>query len=100
MGLNTESAEVCDIFKKHIYYGRELDLAHVQEEIGDLLFYCAVLSRECGFSLEKAMKQNIKKLQKRYKGGYSNEKAIKRADKQEANDEVAIDRIFESWRVS
>ena len=41
-GLVTESAELLDAYKKHIYYGKELDLVNIKEEIGDLFWYLAL----------------------------------------------------------
>jgi NTP pyrophosphatase (non-canonical NTP hydrolase) len=38
----TELGELLDIHKKHVYYGREIDLLHVEEEIGDFAWYAAV----------------------------------------------------------
>lgn len=38
-GIITEYGEIFDIFKKHIFYGKELDLKHLSEEIGDCMFY-------------------------------------------------------------
>lgn len=39
MGAVTESAELIDVFKKLIAYGRSVDLVNTDEEIGDLLWY-------------------------------------------------------------
>jgi hypothetical protein len=41
MGIITEAAEVVDILKKKHAYGKEMDIPHVKEEIGDLLWYAA-----------------------------------------------------------
>lgn len=41
LGIATEVGELYDIFKKHIAYGKELDLVHLQEELGDICFYVA-----------------------------------------------------------
>ena len=41
MGLITEAAEVVDILKKKHAYGKEMDIPHMKEELGDLLWYAA-----------------------------------------------------------
>jgi len=41
MGLITEAAEVIDILKKKHAYGKEIDLSHVKEELGDIMWYAA-----------------------------------------------------------
>jgi hypothetical protein len=42
IGALTELGELLDIYKKHIFYGRHLDLAHLGEEIGDVLWYASL----------------------------------------------------------
>lgn len=79
MGLSTEANEALDMMKKHIYYGKEFDQVNLIEEIGDLLWYSALVLDAVGSSFEEAMDTNIKKLQKRYnKGKFTEENAINR----------------------
>ncbi len=42
MGLVTEAAELIDVYKKHIYYGKDLDRVNTKEEIGDICWYLAL----------------------------------------------------------
>lgn len=78
MGLSTETGEILDAIKKHIYYGKELDKVNLFEEVGDLFWYLAIMADELGFSFEDAMKKNIEKLEARYGKSFSSEKAITR----------------------
>ena len=39
MGMVTEAAELLDMLKKHIFYGKILDLINAKEEIGDSQWY-------------------------------------------------------------
>lgn len=41
-GLVTESAELVDAIKKHVFYGKPLDVVNIKEELGDLLWYVAI----------------------------------------------------------
>ena len=41
MGIITEAAEVVDILKKKHAYNKEIDVPHLKEELGDLLWYAA-----------------------------------------------------------
>lgn len=41
MGIITEAAEVVDILKKKHAYGKEIDVPHLKEELGDILWYAA-----------------------------------------------------------
>lgn len=87
MGISGESGELLDAIKKHTIYGKPLDIANVIEELGDLEFYMEGLREALGISREETLEQNIKKLSKRYDGWkYSDEAAIKRADKEQPID--------------
>lgn len=81
LGVGTEAGELQDAIKKHIFYDKPLNVENIVEEVGDILWYCTILLDELGYTLEDSMKHNDEKLKKRYAGGYSNEKAVARADK-------------------
>lgn len=81
MGIMSEAGELADPIKKHIIYNAHLDLDNIKEEIGDLLWYVALLCRATGISMSEAAADNITKLQRRYPDQYSDEAATKRADK-------------------
>lgn len=66
IGIATESGEILDAYKKARFYGRELNVVNVKEEIGDCLYYLQVLCGEIGYTLEQAKIDNITKLEKRY----------------------------------
>jgi len=78
MGLATESAEFLDALKKAIYYGKELDKVNLAEEMGDILWYCAIALDELGVSFEEVMEKNIAKLEARYPEKFTEEKAENR----------------------
>jgi len=39
LGLNGEAGEVSEIIKKHLLHGKELNMEHLKEELGDVLWY-------------------------------------------------------------
>lgn len=82
LGIASESGELCSEIKAHWIYGRPLDQENIVEECGDLLFYIEALLQTQHMTIESAMRHNIIKLAKRYPDGYSDENAIKRADKE------------------
>lgn len=41
MGIITEAAEVVDILKKKHAYGKDIDIPHLKEELGDIMWYAA-----------------------------------------------------------
>jgi len=79
LGLCTEAAELADAIKKHIFYGKELDTVNLIEEIGDILWYSAIVLDACQSDFGDAMHRNIAKLRKRYPQGiFSADRAINR----------------------
>jgi NTP pyrophosphatase (non-canonical NTP hydrolase) len=81
LGIVTEAGELADAFKKHIFYGKPLDVANVDEELGDLLWYIALLMDVHALDFEGCMARNIAKLKRRYPRAYSDEDAVTRRDK-------------------
>jgi phosphoribosyl-ATP pyrophosphohydrolase len=79
MGFTTESGEIVDQIKKHLFYGNSLDEVNLVEECGDLLFYMAVMLDTLGLSFERVMEINDKKLSLRYGKTFS-EKAARNRD--------------------
>lgn len=86
MGMCTEAAEFVDMLKKHLFYGKPLDLVNLKEEIGDLLFYIGIAVDCLGTDLNYIMTTNINKLRARYPDGFSEDSAINR----DLNSERAI----------
>ena len=78
IGASTESAEMLDALKKHIFYGTELDIVNIEEEVGDLLYYCAIICDELNLTLDKVCVKNIDKLQKRYPNKFTKDDAVNR----------------------
>lgn len=66
LGLQTEAGELADPVKKHIYYGRPLDLINLREEIGDCLWYLALAANALGTTLEAEQARNLAKLRTRF----------------------------------
>lgn len=66
MGMATEAGEFIDALKKHLFYGKPLDRVNLAEEVGDLLWYCALALDELGVDFDSVLETNIKKLSARY----------------------------------
>jgi hypothetical protein len=45
-GIITEVAELCDVAKKNFWYGKAIDHVNVKEEIGDIMWYMAIIMRK------------------------------------------------------
>jgi len=79
-GLCGESGEVAEILKKTLFHGHTLDLDKLKKELGDCLWYAAVLAHLYGLSLDDIAQANIDKLWTRYPNGFSQEDSIRRED--------------------
>ena len=86
MGLCGEAGEVIDLVKKWVFQGHELCQDDVVGELGDVLWYAAILCEGIGTTMEEVMQKNIKKLKKRYPDGFEVERSVNRCDAQEAGD--------------
>lgn len=78
MGISTEAGEMLDQLKKHMFYGKDLDVVNLMEEVGDLMWYVAILSRAMGWRLEAVLAKNIAKLRARYPQKFETEQALNR----------------------
>ena len=78
LGLQTESAEISDVFKKKLAYNKDIDWVNVKEEIGDLMWYIANLCNLNEWDLENILETNINKLKIRFPEKFTNDLAINR----------------------
>lgn len=78
IGLATEAGEFLDALKKHIFYGKSLDTVNLSEEMGDVFWYCAIISDELGVNFAQVMETNIAKLKARYGDKFSESAATTR----------------------
>ena len=81
-GVGGEAGELLDAIKKHVIYGKDLDLDNVIEELGDLEFYMQGIRSALGVTRAEVLEANVAKLEKRYAKKYTDQAAIERADKQ------------------
>ncbi len=86
IGLETEVGEILDALKKHVFYGKELDVVNLAEELGDLDWYKAIatdalatLLERDPYELETSIKKtNIEKLKARFPNKFNNTDAVER----------------------
>jgi NTP pyrophosphatase (non-canonical NTP hydrolase) len=69
LGLSSESGEVAGKIKKIIRDKSKLNPTNLGAEIGDVLWYCALLAEELNLNLGKIMENNIDKLYSRKERG-------------------------------
>ena len=79
-----EAGELFDAIKKSVIYEKDLDVANVVEELGDMEFYMEgirsslVITRLETLAHNLSLDTNILKLDRRYGEGYSNQSAQER----------------------
>jgi len=78
LGLVTEAGEIADVMKKKLAYNKPIDGINLLEELGDVMWYVAIMVDALDTSIEEVMELNIKKLQKRYPKKFTSEAAIDR----------------------
>jgi NTP pyrophosphatase (non-canonical NTP hydrolase) len=77
LGMVTESIELLEALDKALR-GDGLDTVNISEELGDIFWYMALMSRALGVSFEQIQEANINKLKARYPEKFSQEKALSR----------------------
>ena len=80
LGLAGEAGETLDMIKKWIFHEKELDVDHLEKELGDVMWYIAMICYSFGFDLDAIMQINIDKLKARYPEGFDTELANHRAE--------------------
>ena len=81
VGISGEAGELLDAVKKATIYRKEIDLANIVEELGDLEFYLEGLRQGLNLTREQTLFHNIAELTIRYGKKYSNQSAQDRVDK-------------------
>lgn len=66
LGLTGEAGEVSDLVKKGIFHEKGIDREHLEKELGDVMWYIALICHTCGYNLGEVMEKNIEKLKARY----------------------------------
>jgi len=78
IGLGTEAGEIQDALKKTIYYGKDLDLVNLKEEVGDILWYLAIAMDVLNTDFDSEQDRVIRKLKARYPSKFENDLAENR----------------------
>ena len=69
--LPIEAGEAAQLAIKEKYHGKSINLAMLEDELGDTLWYLAQLAADYGFSLEEVADANIRKLEQRHGERYN-----------------------------
>jgi NTP pyrophosphatase (non-canonical NTP hydrolase) len=78
VGLAGEVGELAQLLERWVYYGQSLSIPDVEEEVGDCLWYLALLCTAVGVPMERAMERNLAKLKARFPHKFTEEAAANR----------------------
>ena len=79
LGLAGETGETLDMIKKWVFHEKDLDLDHLEKEIGDVMWYVAMICYSFGFDLDEILQKNVDKLKARYPEGFDTVRSNNRA---------------------
>ncbi|MFH1714017.1 MAG: nucleoside triphosphate pyrophosphohydrolase family protein [Candidatus Nealsonbacteria bacterium] len=74
LGMAGEAGDVAGCIKKTVSHKNDQKIG-IRENIGDTLWYMAMICNFFGWELTDVLTENINKLQKRYPEGFSQKKA-------------------------
>lgn len=80
LGLAGEVGEINDMVKKAIYHGHDFNTAELFKELGDVMWYVAMMANAFDVSMDFIAEINIDKLKKRYPEGFSEQASINRTE--------------------
>lgn len=80
LGLAGEVGEFNDEVKKMIFHEKEPDEKHLQSELGDILWYIALICDTFHWDLDYITRMNIYKLEQRYPEGFDTDKSNNRKE--------------------
>lgn len=80
LGLAGEAGEFADIVKKISFQGHAMDIEKLADEVGDILWYCALASKALNRTLGEIALNNVEKLVKRYPNGFERERSVNRQE--------------------
>lgn len=82
IGMAEEAGEYGGKVKHEVYHKWPEDRDGKLKELGDLLWYLTMAAKMQGFTLQEVAEANLRKLQKRYPEGFSEEASWNREEHQ------------------
>lgn len=65
MGLSGEAGEVLELHKKWLFHGKPMNRQKFLDEMGDVLWYFALLLYAHGITMDEVIDNNVNKLEQR-----------------------------------
>ena len=70
LGIAGEAGDVASCIKKTFAHGNDTKDG-IKENIGDTLWYAAMICNFFNWNMDEVLRENVSKLEKRYPGGFS-----------------------------
>lgn len=80
LGLAGEVGEMNDMIKKWVFHEKDLDVIHLKKELGDVMWYVAMMCQSMDWNLDDILQMNVDKLKARYPEGFDVIKANNRQE--------------------
>ena len=82
LGITGEAGDVASCIKKTFAHNNNQE-AGIRENLGDTLWYSAMICNFFGWNFDEVLEENVEKLKKRYPQGFTTEKAKRNGEKKE-----------------
>jgi len=76
MGISGEAGDVAGCIKKTLFHGDD-QTQGIRENLGDTMWYIAMIANLYGWDLEEVLNENIEKLKKRYIKAFTEKEAVR-----------------------
>lgn len=80
LGIAGEAGEVADLIKKEVGHEHTTDRDKMVKELGDVLWYTAMVAKAYNISLDEVAITNVAKLRERYPAGFDPERSKNREE--------------------
>lgn len=95
LGISSEVGELSDVIKKAFVNNMELDKKEIIKELGDVLWYCALVARSVDSNLHEAMAVNLEKIHARYSEGRFSEIRYNRENRNLSNEDKVAEQVLQ-----
>lgn len=75
LGISGEAGDIASCIKKLVFHKNPAIKDGIRENIGDMMWYTAMVCNVFGWNFEEVLGENIKKLKERYPQGFTEKDA-------------------------
>ncbi len=75
LGVSGEAGDIASCIKKFVFHKNVAIKDGIRENIGDMMWYTAMICNTYGWNFEEVLEENIKKLKDRYPKGFTHKDA-------------------------